>query len=180
MTRSLFIGLAVSLIATAASAQQVTVASLLDALAPEKAGPVVRSLSAATTRGIAIEGQLPQEMDLPEVDLTVNFEFDSARLTTDAMLILRALGTALKHPTLANYQFQIAGHTSAEGSEPYNLDLSQKRTRSVVDHLTAFYGIAPDRLIAVGYGESQLLYPDIPDSDLNRRVTVINLDPLLN
>jgi outer membrane protein OmpA-like peptidoglycan-associated protein len=180
MVPAFVLGIALSVLASAGATQTVTVASLLESLATEQAGPKVRSLSSAAKRGIAIEGPLPPDLDLPKVNLTINFEFDSTRLTTDAMLILRALGTALQHPQLADYQFQIAGHSSAEGSDAYNLDLSTRRTQTVVDHLATFYSIPAERLLPVGYGETQLLYPDIPDSELNRRVTVINLSPFMN
>lgn len=163
-------------------AQQVTVAALIEALKPENTGPVVRSIARREggLRGIAIEGPLPAELDLPQIDLTVNFEYDSARLTTDAMLVLRALGLALNHPGLAGARFQVAGHTSAEGTDDYNLSLSDRRARAVADHLLAFYEIGPERLVPVGYGETQLLYPELPESELNRRVTIINLAPLTN
>lgn len=166
---------------TPVTAQTVTVAGIIEGLNPKNTGPVTRSLKQnGAARGIRIDGPIPQEVDLPRVDITVNFELDSARLTTDTMLTLRAVGMALAHPSMDTMQIQLAGHTSAEGSDAHNMDLSQRRAQAVREHLTAFYSIAPDRLIAVGYGETQLLYPQIPNSELNRRVTIINLDPLTN
>ena len=64
-----------------------TTASLVDALLPSKTGPVVRGMDKQATRGIKIIGALPKKLDLPAVNLTVNFEFDSARLTTDGMTV---------------------------------------------------------------------------------------------
>ena len=85
MVPAFVLGIALSVLASAGATQTVTVASLLESLATEQAGPKVRSLSSAAKRGIAIEGPLPPDLDLPKVNLTINFEFDSTRLTTDAM-----------------------------------------------------------------------------------------------
>jgi len=49
---------------------------------------------------------------------------------------------------------ELSAHTDAQGSDDYNLQLSQKRAESVVNYLIA-KGIDPGRLIAKGYGESQ-------------------------
>ena len=164
----------------AAPAQTKSVAEILQALQGANAGPKVRSLSREASRGISIEGPLPQDLDLPQVDLTVNFEFNSARLTTDAMLTLRALGIAMQHETLQSASFQIAGHTDAVGEDAYNIELSERRAATVAAFLANHFGVDAIRLNAVGYGETQLLYPQMPNNELNRRVTIINVDPLMN
>jgi outer membrane protein OmpA-like peptidoglycan-associated protein len=161
-----------------AHAGQVTAAAIVEALLPEKTGPVTRSMARSVTRGIDIEGELPPELDLPSISLTINFEFDSARLTNDGMLTLRVLGEALADKRLAGMQFQIAGHTDDVGTPQYNQDLSERRAKAVVTHLVSFYGIAPDRLKAVGYGETRLIVPNDPKAAANRRVEIINLAPL--
>jgi outer membrane protein OmpA-like peptidoglycan-associated protein len=48
---------------------------------------------------------------------------------------------------------EIGGHTDNTGTPAFNLDLSEKRARSVQKYLTN-NGIQPDRLIAKGYGMS--------------------------
>jgi OOP family OmpA-OmpF porin len=73
----------------------------------------------------------------------------------------------------------IAGHTDAQGSAQYNLQLSQRRAQSVKDYLVR-RGIAARRLIARGYGET---YPmaanDTTDGRaLNRRSEFIRVDNL--
>lgn len=172
------VALAVLAAVAPAVAQQVRSSDIVAALRPDRAGPAVRSLTTQAARGIAIEGVLPTDLDLPKIDLTVNFEFDSARLTVDAMLVLRALGAALADPALKGGRFQIAGHTDAKGTDAYNFDLSRRRAAAVVEHLQNFHGVEPGRLVAVGYGESQLLYPQSPENELNRRVTIVNVGPL--
>jgi outer membrane protein OmpA-like peptidoglycan-associated protein len=49
---------------------------------------------------------------------------------------------------------EISGHTDNEGSDAYNLKLSDGRAASVVQYL-ASQRIKSDRMLAVGYGESR-------------------------
>jgi len=188
-TKAIFIGglIASSLVFgmtlgnSSASAEGVkvpTTASLVEALLPSKTGPVVRGMDKQSTRGIKIIGALPKKLDLPAVNLTVNFEFDSARLTTDGMTVLRSLGRALSDERLAGMRFQVAGHTDAKGDDGYNKTLSEKRAKVVAEHLRNFYGIPSANLVPVGYGEDKLLNEADPQSDKNRRVEIINLAPL--
>lgn len=51
---------------------------------------------------------------------------------------------------------RVAGHTDSVGSDSYNQRLSEHRALSVKDYL-ALRGVAPQRLTAVGYGESRPL-----------------------
>ena len=69
-------------------------------------------------------------------------------------------------------QATIEGHTSKVGDAQYNQQLSERRARAVVALLSEQYDIQPNRLKAVGYGETQLL--DEGDSERahtkNRRI----------
>ena len=51
---------------------------------------------------------------------------------------------------------EIGSHTDSQGGENSNMKLSEKRAKIVVDYLVN-KGVNPERLIAVGYGESKLL-----------------------
>jgi outer membrane protein OmpA-like peptidoglycan-associated protein len=48
----------------------------------------------------------------------------------------------------------VGGHTDNVGGDAFNLDLSKKRSAAVKDALVSQYKIAPERLIAAGYGAS--------------------------
>ncbi|MDF1672582.1 MAG: OmpA family protein, partial [Vicingaceae bacterium] len=48
----------------------------------------------------------------------------------------------------------------SRGSDSYNKNLSQQRAQSCMDYLVE-KGIAKDRLIAKGYGETMLLVSDV-------------------
>lgn len=67
----------------------------------------------------------------------------------------------------------IEGHSSAPGTADYNLMLSQKRANAVKNLLVSKFGIAAERITAVGFGETQLL--DAANSaeanKKNRRIT---------
>jgi outer membrane protein OmpA-like peptidoglycan-associated protein len=49
---------------------------------------------------------------------------------------------------------EISGHTDSEGSDTYNQKLSDGRAAAVVSYLTS-KGVLPERMQAVGYGESR-------------------------
>lgn len=69
----------------------------------------------------------------------------------------------------------IAGHTDWTGTDEYNQWLSERRADSVYQRLVNDYEIAPERLEAVGYGESQPM-ADNKTADgrrLNRRVDMV-------
>ena len=130
-------------------------------------------LSIYALRGISVTpGQEPAK---PTIDLYVNFEFDSARLQTDALLTLQELATALRDSRLDGYRFEIAGHTDSVGTAEYNQKLSEQRARTVADWLIAAAQIAPDRLVSAGYGFSRPLDPVHPADGVNRRVQVTNI-----
>jgi outer membrane protein OmpA-like peptidoglycan-associated protein len=64
-------------------------------------------------------------------------------------------------------KIEISGHTDDVGSTADNLKLSENRAKSVRDYLTE-KGIAPDRIVSKGYGETK---PKVPNnSDANRAV----------
>ncbi|TCH99466.1 OmpA family protein [Roseococcus sp. SYP-B2431] len=111
------------------------------------------------------------------VSITVNFATGSATLTPQAKASLASLGRALSSPELAPYRFRIEGHTDTVGDADMNMSLSQRRAEAVAEFLRAQFSVVPDRLVAVGMGESQLLVPtpDQSPESRNRRVQVVNM-----
>ena len=88
--------------------------------------------------------------------LRIEFAFDSAELTAQAMRDLDGVAAALNGPELATAQLTLEGHTDATGAEGYNLRLSERRAEAVVTYL-AGRGVARPRLRPVGFGEDRLL-----------------------
>lgn len=93
--------------------------------------------------------------------------------------LVQDLATAISDPALANESFVIEGHASAEGDYNENLNLSQARAERIAREIVR-YGVSSSRLIPVGYGENEAVYPaDAADNlrGLDRRVAVFRLQP---
>lgn len=139
---------------------QATVEHLVEQLSP--AQPLTRSLA----RNIAPEKR--------QIDLVVNFDFDSAQLQSRSRPLLENLAEALNNARLQEMRFRVEGHTDAKGSARYNDELSARRARSVVEFLHG-RGVSAERLQAQGKGFSELLNKDQPEAAENRRVRIITL-----
>lgn len=115
--------------------------------------------------------------EAPSASITVSFASGSAMLTPDAERALAPLGQALSSRDLAGFRFRIEGHTDNVGDPGSNQALSEQRAAAVRQYLIAKYGVTPDRLVAVGLGETQLLVPTPPQTSnaRNRRVQVVNI-----
>lgn len=113
--------------------------------------------------------------DKPAIDLEILFEYDSADISPKAVPALVALGNALSRQDLKGSVFFINGHTDAAGGADYNQTLSQRRAASVRRMLIEQYRLAPDTLIAVGFGKEQLKNPAKPLGEENRRVQIVNI-----
>ena len=136
--------------------------------------------SLPATRGLAFEerqrlDEIVVTQDLPRIDITINFDYNSDRIRPDSIPGVNELGLALTSSALSSYRIVLNGHTDASGSDTYNQDLSERRARSVRNYLIRTFGISSDRLIAVGYGEERLKDIYDPNAAINRRVEVVNL-----
>jgi outer membrane protein OmpA-like peptidoglycan-associated protein len=140
---------------------------------PPSAPPEKAAASQPVTPQPAVESAAKKER--PSVDLEVFFAYDEARITPRAASTLATLGRALTDTRLAGDAFLIAGHTDAKGGDDYNLALSERRAQSVRRFLIEHFKIAPDKLVAKGYGRRQLKKPNAPLAAENRRVQIVNL-----
>ena len=126
-------------------------------------------------RGIR-PAQQPTEPPKPaKASMQLQFEFDSAQLTTASKKSLDNLSEALKTNQLQSYRFVIEGHTDAMGSESYNQSLSERRAASVKGYLIQKHSIDAERLDVVGLGESAPLNDSNPFDASNRRVAILNV-----
>ena len=79
------------------------------------------------------------------------FDFDKATIRPESANELdRLIKLLTENPTL---KIELGSHTDSKGSDDYNQKLSQSRSQSVVTYLIG-KGIATDRLVAKGYGET--------------------------
>lgn len=99
----------------------------------------------------------------------IYYDLDRADIRTDASPELDKLVKILKdNPSI---RIELSSHTDSRSSDSYNLNLSQKRAQSAVDYMVS-QGIARDRLVPKGYGESQLIIKDAKTEEehqVNRR-----------
>jgi outer membrane protein OmpA-like peptidoglycan-associated protein len=83
----------------------------------------------------------------------VYFNFDDAKLRPDAYRDLdEVVGMMNDFPGMV---LELASHTDSRGVAAYNLDLSKRRSASVLKYLVS-KGVALNRLVPRGYGEGQI------------------------
>lgn len=104
-------------------------------------------------------------------ELDIHFNTNKYDLGKEAVKELDALVNTLK--TQKTQKIELAAHTDNVGSDVANMLLSQNRANSVRDYLIK-NGIAADRLIAKGYGETKPKAPNDTDAGRaqNRRTEV--------
>jgi len=102
----------------------------------------------------------------------VKFKYDSAELTANAMAILDGVVESLVAYPQKN-DIEVQGHASSEGTNAYNMELSKRRSQSVVEYLKT-KGVA-NKLIAKGYGETRPIADNGTEAGRseNRRVELI-------
>jgi len=84
----------------------------------------------------------------------IYYDFDKHNIRPDAAAILDELVRTLRdNPTL---RIELSSHTDSRGSDAYNMALSQRRAQAAVDYLVS-RGIARERMVAKGYGETKLV-----------------------
>lgn len=115
---------------------------------------------------IATEGLESVHMDVPMIPLTSNkpnllanvfFDLDKTTLRPESYIELNKLRDFLnQNPKI---RIELGGHTDTRGDAERNQKLSDGRAKAVVDYLIS-QGIAANRLVAKGYGETQPVVSD--------------------
>ncbi len=129
-----------------------------------------------------VETQSPAEVLQARCEVTtkeilaqakISFETGSAVLTGDSREMLSRLGAVMGACAGSNgLQVNVGGHTDSQGSDEFNLDLSQQRANSVRDALIES-GVLRAAITATGFGEAQpIATNDTEDGRAqNRRTT---------
>ena len=82
----------------------------------------------------------------------IKFDVNKATLKPESMgPINRIYKLMKKQPDL---KFSVEGHTDSDGDEAFNMELSKRRAKTVMDKLISM-GIDPSRLKYTGWGESK-------------------------
>jgi outer membrane protein OmpA-like peptidoglycan-associated protein len=103
------------------------------------------------------------------------FDVNSDQIKPSSEGTLKEIAQVLKeNPTV---KIKIIGHTDSDGADAANQTLSEKRAASVKSTLASDFGIAADRMITEGKGETQPVDKnDTPQGKANnRRVEFIKL-----
>jgi outer membrane protein OmpA-like peptidoglycan-associated protein len=118
-------------------------------------------------------------LDLAKVfEITeIYFDLDQSTIRKDAIAPLEKIVQALQeYPSI---KIEIGSHTDSRQHRKYNKLLSQRRAEATMAYLVQ-RGIAPERLTAKGYGESQLVNQcadgiicSETEHQLNRRSTFV-------
>ena len=131
--------------------------------APKKEKALTRSLFDTNETGTRAEPPTA-------VAMLIQFEFDSAVLTSESKQRLNTIGDMLNLDNPSVRRLVIEGHTDIVGSSEYNLGLSFQRAESVKQYLVLHHNVDSGRLDISGKGESQLIDLDNPKGPVNRRV----------
>ncbi len=113
-----------------------------------------------TTRNESF-GTIKKELNVEKVEVgqkfvmnNIYYHFDKWDILDESTTELDKLVKVLNdNPT---WKIELGSHTDSRGSNDYNYLLSEKRSGSTVDYITG-KGIQDSRIIARGYGETQLL-----------------------
>ncbi len=99
---------------------------------------------------------------------SVNFALNSAVINDESAVILNEVAKMIKD---GSNKINVDGHTCSLGTEEYNQKLSERRAASVKAYLVK-KGVASDRLITRGFGETRPKYDNSTDQGrrMNRRV----------
>lgn len=96
----------------------------------------------------------------------IYYDLDKYNIRADAAPELDKIVTILKdNPTL---KLELSSHTDVRAPDAYNLRLSQNRAKAAVDYIVS-QGIAADRLVARGYGETQLVVKNAKTEEEHQR-----------
>jgi outer membrane protein OmpA-like peptidoglycan-associated protein len=98
--------------------------------------------AAAMEKGLSAEGRIAL--------YNIYFDTDAASLKPESKSALEEIAKLMQaRPQLA---LLVVGHTDSVGDLKYNVDLSERRARAVVQALTGQHGVAATRLSAAGVG----------------------------
>lgn len=129
-------------------------------------------------RNVVVVVEENQSVELPYVTLPVLFVKETAELLDkESRATLEQVAAVIRDVsrTAPGAVFDIEGHTSTEGTDEFNMQLSAARAQRVFDELTRVYGVPASVLSAHGYGEGFPQYPNGTENEKqqDRRVLVV-------
>ena len=103
------------------------------------------------------------------------FDFQSAVIKPESYAVVKEIASVLKENS--SMRIKVIGHTSSDGDDNANMELSKKRSAAVKEMLISEFGVDEARLEAEGKGETQPVADNKTKEGkmLNRRVEFIKL-----
>jgi peptidoglycan-associated lipoprotein len=122
--------------------------------------------------GARIDGQITGGPGSSGVERVVYFDFDSATIRPDSRPVIDANARYLVEHS--NAAIILEGHTDERGTREYNIGLGERRAEAV-RRLMIAYGVAPQQLRTLSYGEERpAMAGQTEDSySQNRRVEIV-------
>ncbi len=106
-----------------------------------------------------------------EIREKIQFEYNKAEIKEVSFDLLAEIAKVIKeNPHIK--KIQIEGHASADGNDAYNMALSDRRAKAVMQHLVDNGGIEKGKLVAKGFGETKPIADNETEEgrEKNRRV----------
>ena len=105
----------------------------------------------------------------------IYFDVNKDVVKAESFGTMKSIADVLKENP--DVRIKIVGHTDSDGDNAKNLDLSQRRAKSVMNELVKVFGIDASRMETDGMGETKPIAPnDTPSNKaLNRRVEFVKL-----
>ena len=109
--------------------------------------------------------------DRIEITDKVYFAYDSDRILPKSYELLDNVAKVINEHTEIPVIF-VEGHTDSDGNDAYNLQLSDRRAKSVMRYLTETGKVETERVRAKGFGETQPIAENTSEAGkaANRRV----------
>ena len=133
---------------------------------------IVERLNSAPMKTRGLRNLAPEAREKPSIDLSIQFDFDSAKILNESKPLLNNLAQAMNSNELKGFSFMIEGYTDGVGLPTYNQRLSEERANSVMSYLVNVDKVSKSRLKSIGKGAADLLLPDKPEAPENRRVRI--------
>jgi outer membrane protein OmpA-like peptidoglycan-associated protein len=101
----------------------------------------------------------------------IQFDFNKATIRPESDGLMAEIIEVIKGAPHIK-KIAIEGHTSSEGSDKYNLKLSDQRAKAVMDYLVKKGGLPADMFTAKGFGETKPISDESTEDgkEANRRV----------
>jgi OOP family OmpA-OmpF porin len=170
---------------TSRASSSILLATLITAALPLTAcGPIVfEDKSALTVVGDPpplpprpkVVQEKPKRVVVEDNKIVINekiqFDFNKATIKPESDSLMQEIITVIKENAHIK-KIAIEGHTSSEGSDKYNLKLSDKRAKAVMEYLVKKGELPKEMFTAKGFGESKPIADESTEEgkEKNRRV----------